>query len=276
MAPQQQAAGNLFDAQTALTRAAALAGTPDVVLVERDIGVLNALTGSRPRSHKLIRRLADAGRLRPVRRGVYVLVDNAGTVAADIFDLIEALTPRPYLITAGRALQFHGLTDQHFRRIDVLVETQLRQWSWRGTMVKYANTTTSLRGFSTRTRKTPALIANPERAVADSLDRPALGVTLSQVAEALDLLLHQDSASLDRLAVLTANAYGHALARRLGFLATTLAGDNAARVFLPLVGKSTGATALLAGGPADGPVDPTWMVRVNVDPALLLQHRERH
>jgi predicted transcriptional regulator of viral defense system len=259
-----------------LTRAAVLAGTPGVVLVERDIGVLDTLTGSRPRSHKLVRRLADAGHLHPVRRGVYVVVDNAGTVGADIFDLIDALTPRPYLVTAGRALQFHGLTDQHFRRIDVLVGAQLRHWSWRGSTVKYFNTTTSLRGFSTRTRKTPASIANPERAVADSLDRPALGVTLFQVAEALDLLLNRDPASLDRLAVLTANAYSRALARRLGFLATTLAGGDAARVFLPLVGKSMGATALLAGGPADGPVDPTWMVRVNVDPALLLQHRERH
>lgn len=234
------------------------------------------MTGSRSRSHEVIAHLVAAGRLRQVRRGAYVLVDGSGVVAVDIFDIVSALTPRPYLVTAGRALRFHALSDQHFRRIQVLVHTQLRSWSWRGDIVRYSRVTHSFRGVSTRTRKTQAAIATPERAIADSLEHPAWGVTISQVTEALDAMLCRDAVSADRLAVVAADQFGFALARRLGFLVSTLAGEDRARGFLPLTGRSKAATQLLAGGANEGPIDRTWNVRINIAPELLLQHRETH
>ena len=258
----------------ALTRATVLNRTSGIVVAERDLPNLDAVTGSRSRSHDAIADLVSSGRLRPVRRGAYVLVDAAGVVSVDVLDIIAALTPRPYLVTAGRALQFHGLSDQHFHEIRVVVHTQLRSWSWRGDTVRYSRVKGGFSGGSTRTRKTRAAIATPERAVADSLENPAWGVTISQVAEALDTMLGRDRASADRLAEVVADQFGFALARRLGFLVTTLADQDRARGFLPLRGRSKAATPLLAGRASDGPIDRVWNVRVNVAPELLLEHRE--
>jgi len=238
--------------------------------------VLDDLTGSRVRSHEIIARLEAADRLRQVRRGAYILVDQAGVERPGILDLVAALTPKPYLVTAGRALQFHDLTDQHFRRVQVLVHTQLRPWGWRGDQVRFSRTSRSLRRAATRTRKTRAAVATPERAIADSLDRPGWGVTLAQVTEALDLLLRRDATSADRLAGVVAEDYSYALARRLGFLISRLADKNASRAFLSLRGRSNAATPLLAGGPTSGSVDRIWHVLENFDFDMLIQHREVH
>jgi predicted transcriptional regulator of viral defense system len=201
------------------------------------------------------------------------MLDAGGNARAGALDLVAALTPNPYLVTAGAALQFHLLTDQHFRLVVVPVNTQLRSWSYRGQTVKYARTSRKLAGAGTRSRKTKALIATPTRAIADSLDHPAWGVTLPQVAEATDRLLSRNPALSDALASEVANHYGHALARRFGILITALAGPDAARAFLPLRGPGKAVTKLLTRGPDSGPIDTTWGVRINVDPAVPTQHR---
>ncbi len=261
-------------AYVALVRASTVSHTPGVVIAERDLPILDDLTGARSRSHGVIADLIAAGRLRQVRRGAYVLVNAAGVIDVDILDLVAALTPRPYLVTAGRALQFHAISDQYFHQIQVLVRTQLRSWSWRGDTIRYSRVAHSFRGVTTRTRKTPAAIATAERAIADSLEHPGWGVTISQVAEALDTMLRRDPGSADRLAAVSADQFGFALARRLGFLISKLTDEDRARGFLPLRGRSKAATPLLAGGAPDGPIDRTWNVRVNVAAGVLLEHRE--
>ncbi len=274
MASSQLEASPVREAYTCLTRASSLAHRPGIVILDQDLPALGALTGSKVESHSLIAALEREGHLRPVRRGAYVLVDAAGGVKSNLLDLIAALTPRPYLMTAGRALQFHDLSDQHFRRVHVLVPTQLRSWSWRGDEVRYSRTDRPLRGDSTRTRKTRALIATPERAIADSLAHPKWGVSLSQVVEALDILLVRDPSSADRLATEIAEHDSHALARRLGFLTARLAGEDAARPFLPLRGHSKAATPLRTGLGTTGPVDSTWNLQVNVDLELIIRPRQ--
>jgi predicted transcriptional regulator of viral defense system len=221
----------------------------------------------------LVETLEREGYLQRVRRGAYVLGDPAGAVRAGLLDLIAALTPKPYLVTAGRALQFHELSDQHFRRVHVLVPKQLRSWSWRGDVVRYSRIDRPLRRGSTRTRKTKAHVAMPDRAIADSLAHPSWGVTLPQVVEALDIMLAREPRFADQLAGEVVAYDNHALARRLGFLVSHLAGDDAARPFLPLRGNSKAATPLRAGARAAGPIDHTWSVRENVDITRLLQHR---
>jgi predicted transcriptional regulator of viral defense system len=265
----------LESAYVALYRATSLASRPGIVLAEEDLPAVDNISGSRSRSHDLISDLESAGRLRSVRRGAYVLVDAGGNVRVDILDLIAALSPKPHLITAGRALQFHNLTDQHFRLIVVLVTRQARPWSWRGEKIRYSRSSRTFRGAGVRTRKTRATIATPERAVADSLDHPQWGVTLAQVAEALDVMLARDRAFADRLATEVARDYGPALARRFGLLVSWLADDETARAFLPLRGRSKAAVKLVATGPDAGPVDPVWGVRENVDLSRLTQHREQ-
>jgi predicted transcriptional regulator of viral defense system len=86
-------------------------------------------------------------------------------------------------------------------------------------------------------------------------------------------LLKRDLGFADTLAAEVADSYGHALARRLGYVITVLAGADAARPFLLLRGSSKAAAKLSANGPARGPLDTTWAVRVNVDQAVLTQHR---
>lgn len=261
------------DAHVALVRASSLAHRPGIVILDEDLATLTSLTGSSTASHSQVAMLERQGDLRRVRRGAYVLADSAGVVRVGLLDLIDALTPKPYLVTAGRALQFHELSDQHFRRVHVLSPRQLRSWSWSGDTVRYARTDRSLRGDSIRTRKTRAQVATPERAIADSLAYPGWGVTLAQVVEALDNMLSRDPRFGDSLAGETA-AYGsQALARRLGFLVSRLANDDAARPFLPLRGTSKAATPLRTGAPNIGPIDRTWNVRENVDITRLTQHR---
>lgn len=213
------------------------------------------------------------GRLRRIRKGAYVLADSTGGIRPGLLDLVAALTPKPYLITAGRALQFHDLSDQHFRRVHVLVPTQLRAWSWRGDEVRYARTGKPLRGTAARTRKTTARVATPERAIADSLGHPAWGVTLAQVVEALDIMLKRDVKFADRLAGDVAGRDSHALARRLGFLTSRLAGEDCARVFLPLRGDSKAVTPLTTGAAGTGSIDPVWRVRETVEFERLVPHR---
>jgi predicted transcriptional regulator of viral defense system len=260
-------------AYTALYRASVMAGRPGIILADKDFETLDQLAGSRTRSRALVSRLEKAGRARSVRRGAYTLVDAAGNTRATALDLVAALTPKPYLVTAGAALQFHDLTDQHFRLIVVLTNTQLRNWNYRGQQIKYVRTNRRLAGLSTRSRRTPAAIATPAIAIADSLDHPSWGVTLAQVAEAIDRMRNRDRGFPDVLASEVAEHYGHALARRLGVLITALAGQNAARAFLPLRGRSKTAAKLLASGPDTGPLDTTWGVRINVNLSIATQHR---
>jgi predicted transcriptional regulator of viral defense system len=256
-----------------LARRASLAGRPGIVLVDDDLSAVDELIGSRARSHDLLKDLERQGRLRAVRRGVYVLVSLTGTVEAGLFDLIAAVTPEPYLVTAGRALQFHELTDQHFRRIVVAVPRQLRPWTWRGDEVRYARTARR-RLRSTRTRRAPAHVASPQRAIVDSLAHPQWGVTLSQVVEATDAVLAREPDLADALAIEAADSENHALARRLGFIVSRLAGPEQARPFRPLRGDSNAVTPLQRGGPSTGPIDQTWRVRENVSFDRLLAHRE--
>jgi len=261
-------------AYTTLYRASVVSGRPGIILAAKDFEALDRLTGSRTRSRALVSRLEKAGRARSVRRGAYTLVDAAGNTRATALDLVAALTPKPYLVTAGAALQFHDLTDQHFRLMVVLANTQLRGWTYRGQQIKYVRTDRKLAGVSTRSRRTPAAIATPAITIADSLDHPSWGVTLAQVAEALDRMRDRDRGFPDDLASEVAEHYGHALARRLGVLITALAGQNAARAFLPLRGRSKTAAKLLAGGPDTGPLDTTWGVRINVNLNIATQHRD--
>jgi predicted transcriptional regulator of viral defense system len=245
-----------------------------VVLLDEDLPRVDGLTGSRGRTHRILEQLEREGRLRQVKRGAYVLVTATGVIETGLLDLVAAITPKPHLVTAGKALQFHDLTDQHFRRAMVLVPRQLRPWSWRGEEVRYARTTPRRLRGGARTRRSKARIATPERAIVDSLDHPGWGVTLSQVVEALDTALRRYPDFASSLAVTVAEYGSHALARRIGFLVSRLAGPEKAKSLIALRGRTKAVTPLLKGGPEQGSVDPTWQVRENVDFDRLVAHRQ--
>jgi predicted transcriptional regulator of viral defense system len=261
-------------ALTQLTRGAHIANRPGIVLLDPDLGALEALTGTRRGAISLIERLQEDGRLRRVRRGVYLLVEQDGTIRVSLLDLIAATAPRPYLVTAGRALEFHDLTDQHFRLAVVATATQVRGFTWRGDEVRFVRTSSDLgRRAVIRTRQTRARIATPERALIDGLAHPGWGVSLSQLAEALWLAGRRDGDFPDRLAVVAAGDASAATSRRFGFLVAHLFGPTSAKAFLPLRGEGKAAPLLHPAGPSTGRIDKVWRVRVNVDLDQLFSFR---
>ncbi|HEY2142485.1 MAG TPA: hypothetical protein VGG98_10550 [Solirubrobacteraceae bacterium] len=254
----------------ALNRRAINARRHPVVRLDEDMEALDAATGSRRRSHDALRQLRRDGRLRRVRRGVYLFVAPTGSTDARVLPLIDAVTPRPYLITAGRALADFGLSDQHFFHVIVLTAHRLGDWSWQGDAVHYAYARPErIWGFSAQDGPQVAL---PERAILDCLASPRWGVTLAQAAEALDRAV-PDQTSPESL-VRAAEHYGSAAAaRRLGYLLELLHGPDAAEPFLALRGRSHANVQLSCSAPDQGPTSPRWGLRINVDPDALLAHR---
>lgn len=259
-------------ADVQLSRITSVARRPGIFLLEADGDAMDEHTGSRARTHALVNRLESEGRLERVRRGTYVLVDLNGNVNAGILDLIGALTPAAHLVTGGRALQFHNLSDQHFRLVHVLVEHRIRDWSWRGDQVRYVESNLK-HASSVRTRRTRARVATTERAISDCMTHTRWGVTLGQIVEALDGYLRAPASSPAALASEVALSGTDAVARRLGFLVSWMVNPDAAQPFLPLRGRRNGSTPLLAGGASRGPIDPDWKVQVNLDLELLRQYR---
>lgn len=253
-----------------LARQSSLAGRWPVI-VEDDLAAIDPLTGSRGASFAVLRRLAQIGQLERVRRGTYVMRDETGVLRVDLFSLIDAVTPAPYLITAGRALAAHDLSDQHFRTAVVIVANLRRRLDWRGDRVRYVIAEPD-RIWGAQDERGPQ-IATPERAILDSITHPRWGVTFSQTVEALDLVLARSATFASSLAATTERYRNAATARRLGFLIEQLAGPDAALPFRELLGSSRAATPLDPSGSRTGSYASHWRVRINADLDALLAHR---
>jgi predicted transcriptional regulator of viral defense system len=187
-------------------------------------------------------------------------------------ELVGAITLQPHLVTAGRALEAHGLTDQSFREIIVATPVKERDWNWQGEYVRYVRLPRhQLWGGR---RRGDTVIASAERAILDSLAHPNWGVTLSQVVEALDRAYQGDRRFLERLAAATARYRNAMLARRVGFLVEETIGAAAAEPFLALRGPSNADAALLTGLKRRGPRRSRWNVNENVPMESLIDHRE--
>jgi predicted transcriptional regulator of viral defense system len=197
------------------------------------------------------------------------LVAPTGSADVRVLPLIDAVTPRPYLITAGRALAELGLSDQHFFRVIVLSTHRLNDWAWHKDEVHYALLTP---GRIWGHAPDGPSIAQPERAILDCLANPRWGVSVAQAAEALDRAI-PDQISPTRLAK-AAERYGSAaVARRLGYLLELLHGPDTAEPLLRLRGRSHAHVLLSPSAPGRGPTSPLWRLRVNVDPEAIFAHR---
>jgi len=259
----------------AMNRRAVDAGRAPIVRLDEDIGALDAATGSRRRSKDALRQLGRDGRVRRVRRGVYLLETPTGSTSAPLLPLIDAITPRPYLVTAGRALVEFSLSDQHFFRTVVLTPRRLDNWAWRGEEVRYAVVAPE-RIWGLYTPNGPS-VAVPERSILDCLANPRWGVSVPQAAEALDrgLPLPGKPGRIDVLNLArTTERYGSAaVARRLGYLVELLRGPAIAEPFLALRGGSHKHVLLGPSGPDQGTSSARWGLRINVDPDALVAHR---
>lgn len=257
-----------------LHRAAILAERAGISIVSEDAARADRITGSRGRTKRALGRLAGAGRIVPVRRGVLALPDSAGLITTTLEELIAVIAHPPYLITGGRALQYHRLTDQHFFGAVVLTARPVSKFEWRGERATFL-TTASERiwgGVPTRPpgpHRVRPLIATTERALLDAVNHPRYGVSLAQAFAALQLSLKRDSRFRARLAKATRRYESASTARRIGFLVERIAGREAAEPFFELIGNSPTPVDLRTTGPREGPVDNKWKVRVNADLELL-------
>lgn len=257
----------------ALHRAAELADRPQIALPSDDLQAVDEVTGSRQRSRKALGRLVAGGKVIKVRRDLAVLPSSTGLLGVDLLDLIAAVSAEPSLVTAGRALELRGLSDQHFFQVVVLSTRRVAPISWRGETSKFFPVpkeriwgAAPIGGRS----KLPVPIAGPGRAILDSLSHSRYGVSLSQAARALRTALAEEE-FIRRFWRATKRYETASVARRAGFLVERLVGRGAAEPFQALIGNSPTPVLLRAGGSSDGPFDRRWRLRLNADLDLVLE-----
>jgi predicted transcriptional regulator of viral defense system len=244
-----------------LSRAATEAGRPGIAIPSVDLNYVTERTGSRAGALKAIQRLVKSEQILSIRKDLLVLPDATGLLRIDLVDVIDAIAPRPYLITAGRALEHHHLTDQHFFGIIVLVPREVQKISWRGQTATFMVTKPStIWGWKSGTRPQ---YAQPERAVVDALNHPRYGVSLAQVLDALLLGAKMDSRFLDRLLMTIVRLDSKSAARRTGLIVERLFGPERAEPYRQLIGENRNPILLRPRGKDEGPLDSSWRVKVN-------------
>lgn len=247
-----------------LHRAADLAGRPGIAMPSQDLDTADQHTGSRSRTKDAISRLQQAGRVTSVRRDLLILPDATGRINVGLARLIDVVAPKPYLITGGRALEHHNLTDQHFFSVAVLAPSRVTPIIYRGERaIFFPMEKKDIWGG----RGHPHY-ATPERVIMDALASTRYGVSFSQVLTALSLKGERDPEFFGRLFVSARRFQSNAAARRVGLLVDRLFGSDAAAPFRELIGKSRTPTLLRRGGRTDGSFDSTWRVVVNASTVL--------
>lgn len=251
-----------------LHRAAVQAGRRGIAVPSADLAAVARQTGGRLAAEKALTRLVQAKRVVRVRRDLLVLPDTTGLLGIDMVDLIDAIAPQPYLITAGGALEHFDLTDQLSFGLVVLVPSEATKLHYRGQTATFFKTDpTNIWGWEPDTRPHYAV---PERAIVDVLNHPRFGVSLTQALNAITRAASQDTAFLDRLlsAVLrySAGPRGHSSrtsARRVGLIVERLFGADAAAPYRELLGTNRTPILMRPGGPPFGSIDSNWRVVVN-------------
>jgi predicted transcriptional regulator of viral defense system len=256
-----------------LNRAAILAGRPGVAIVADDASRADRVTGARRRTQDSIDRLATNRRVRRLRRGVLLLVDETGRQKARIEDAIAAVAAPAYLIAGGRALEHHDLTDQHFFGVVTLTDRRVSPFEMSGEKAEFLLTDERRLGdvaeWAPNDPRSQWKIATAPRAVLDAISHPRFGVSFSQGAHALVIAARRDPSFLPQLFRTVSESASATDARRLGLLIDRLLGPEQAAPLRALRGGSRTPVLLRAGGPDQGPVDATWRVIVNQDLDLL-------
>lgn len=215
-----------------------------ILLTPQDLPLITGIVETETAARALVNSLAEKDWLVQVRRGVWAIRSRALSIEATAIEVIGYVTPDPHLVTAGRALREHRLSDQTFRSLVVMTPHRLRSWEWQGERVKYVLTPRErIWGAAERSPLLPTRIANEERALLDALAHPRWGVSLAHLTEALDRYLERTGES-DKLALATARYKNAHLARRFGFLIEQLAGEAKALPFRALRGSTKGAIPL--------------------------------
>ena len=164
-----------------------------------------------------MRRLARAGRVRRVGRGLYVVVDPVRETPA--IAIASALFAEvPYYVTTDAALAFHGLIDQPIRTITVVLSSTRRAIDIGRAVVRpvtvSADRLRAADGYATTADGFAVRLASREQAVVDAVAEPAWMMHGDLLAEVLAVFADDE---LERTAV-GALARSTAAGQRLGYL----------------------------------------------------------
>ena len=215
-----------------------------ILRIPEDTPLVMEIAGSAVAARNLVNSLAAKDWIVPIRRGIWGVRSRKLTLEISALEVVGIVTPDPHLVTAGRALSEHQLSDQAFRSIVVITDARLRSWHWQGEAVKYVMMPPArIWGAAERSSLLPTRLASEERALLDSLAHPRWGVSLAHLVEALVRYLRR-AGETDKLALATARYENAHLARRLGFLIERLSGEERSLPFRALRGRTKGAIPL--------------------------------
>ena len=164
-----------------------------------------------------LRRLAKAGRVRRIGRGLYVVVDPVRETAA--IAIASALfADEPHYVTTDAALAFHGAIDQPVRRITVVLAGRRRPLDIGPSVVRpvmvRADRLATADAFDTSTDGFKVRVATREQSVVDALVEPTWIVYGDLLPEVLATFTETE---IERTAA-AALARSTAAAQRLGYL----------------------------------------------------------
>lgn len=244
-----------------LHRAALEAGRPNICVPSTDLNAVARRTGSREAAQKAVQRLARAERVVRIRKDLLILPEVTGLLNVEMDNLIDAIAPQAYLITGGRALEHHHLSDQHFFGVIVLVSSRIQGLAYRGQTATFLLTDPrNIWGWREGARPH---YATPERTIVDTLNHPRYAVSLTQSLDALLTAASKDPSFLDRLLHAVVRYRSPSAARRVGLVVERFFGAAPALPFLPLIGENRLPVLMRPGGNPEGCLDAKWRVIVN-------------
>jgi predicted transcriptional regulator of viral defense system len=188
---------------------------------------------------RLLSQMTNKGLLQRVQKGRYVVLGpGAGPLRDEVpaFAIVDAaFSSSRYAISFLSALAYHGLTDHEPYEVTMIADvpqgaTPPREIA--GVAVRVRAERRDTRWFGVRTEEDnfgSYRIADPERAIIDSLDRPELSGGPETVVRALARGLLNGTLRVSRL-VRHADRHSVRLARRLGFLLELLAATEPAQL----------------------------------------------
>ncbi len=223
-----------------------------------------------------IERLTAKGWLEPIRRGYYLVVPRAGVMGWEEHPFLVAaiIASHDYYVSFWSALAHYGLTEQRPRVVYVAqseghsAEYRFKHWRYR--IVRLP----PKRFFGRREemiRDHPVWLAEPEKALLDSLHLEQYGGGIVEIVKALARAAERiDTIRLTDQAVQMDSA---ALCRRLGYLMETVGLPDAERL-QPHLGRTPQVylSRLLPKQPTF--LNKRWRLYVNITQEDLLSWRE--
>ncbi|MEO8462453.1 MAG: type IV toxin-antitoxin system AbiEi family antitoxin [Chloroflexota bacterium] len=202
-----------------------------------------------------MRRLVQAGRLRRVRRGAYVVIDPIRETAP-VAVASALFADDLHYVTTDAAFAFHGLMDQPITTITVVVGRRSRPVDIGAAIVRPVALADrwleAADAYLTTVDGFPLQVASREQAVTDALAEPAWMTEGSLLGEIVNALSDDE---LERTAT-RAIARSTAAAQRLGYLIE----DASRKVPTALVSARPVRSVQLRPGKAKGPYSTRWRV----------------